>query len=375
LVHYLATDLTSTNGAQLIHNRVDLTAATPLLANLGNVNAAYQPWGGNSMAGGTSLNPNPEFDVNYQVKDPMVYQSDNWDFPTNKLAGLGWMGRIHRGTPWQTIYMKAAPTLNLDSWRRWSNDNALLTNGNVITVDAPMTHPIDDYTLFDLFTTAINENASRSRLNVNQTGLAAWSAILGGVDVLSNGPTGPIPMAIAPAGVYDPSNSPSPMAAIWQGINNTRGNTDSNFIMFPNQTFQHMGDVLATPQLTVASPFLNTNGLASSGAGGINDEMLERIPQQVMSLLTLNQNPRFVIYSFGQTLHPADHSLVIGGTFNGLCTNYQITAESATRAVVRVEGSMDPQYTNDVVHPHPDPQGRFYPPHLVVEQFNVLGPD
>jgi hypothetical protein len=90
-----------------------------------------------------------------------------------------------------------------------------------------------------------------------------------------------------------------------------------------------------------------------------------------MSLLTLNQSPRFVIYSFGQTLHPANNSLVTGGTFNGLCTNYQITAEIATRAVVRVDGSPDPRYTQA----NPDPQGRFYPPHIVVEQFNVLAPE
>jgi hypothetical protein len=62
---------------------------------------------------------------------------------------------------------------------------------------------------------------------------------------------------------------------------------------------------------------------------------------------------------------------VSGGTFNGLCTNYQITAESAVRAVVRVEGTPDPRFVNGRV----DSEGRTYPPHLVVEQFNVLGPD
>ncbi len=158
------------------------------------------------------------------------------------------------------------------------------------------------------------------------------------------------------------------------GINGARANINpTNGLVFLNHTFQRAGDVLATPQLTVASPFLNTVGMTNNnpGANGINDEIMERIPQQVMSLLTLNQTPRFVIYSFGQTLHPADHSLVVGGTFNGLCTNYQITAESATRAVVRVEGTPDSSFVNGKV----DPQGRSYPPHIVVEQFNVLGPD
>jgi hypothetical protein len=263
-----------------------------------------------------------------------------------------------------------------------------------------MSHPTADYGLFDLFSTAFNENASHGRLDVNQTNLAAWSAVLDGVNVLTNSVTGITgPALISPAGVYDPTQTniyayyptttniydpATAVARIWRGINDTRANTDTNNkLIFLNHTFQHAGDVLATPQLTIESPFLYTeglsgnknSGLASLKANGINDEVMERIPQQIMSLLTLNSTPRFVIYSFGQTLHPADHSLVIGGQFNGLCTNYQITAESATRAVVRVEGSPDPQYTNDVNHPNPDPQGRFYPPHIVVEQFNVLGPD
>ncbi len=269
-------------------------------------------------------------------------------------------------------------SLSADDWRNWCNDNVIITNGFNLMVDAPNTRPTDDYRLFDLFTSSLNPNASLGRLNVNQTNLAAWSAALSGVNVLSNGPSGAVSMAIPPAGVYDPAN-PTAVAAIVQGINAVRSGTNAfNNTIFLNHVFQHAGDVLSAPQLTVASPFLNTNGLGIGGltspfasAAGISDEMMERIPQQIMSLLTLNQEPRFVIYSFGQALHPADHSTVIGGTFNGLCTNYQITAESATRAVVRVEGTADPRFVNGKV----DSQGRSYPPHLVVEQYNVLGPD
>jgi len=378
LVHYLAPDITSTNGTLATHNGVSLDLATPATDNLTNVNYAYQPWGGRHLPpGGSPLQVNQAFDRNFQVKDPMVEQSDNWDFPTNKLANIGWLGRIHRGTPWQTVYLKSS-SISADIWRSWANDNVLLTNGNNIMVDAPLTHPTADYGLFDLFTAAVNENASSGRLNINQTNLAAWSAVLSGVGVLTNSAGGVVgPSLISPAGVYD-TNNPTPVAAIVQGINATRANTNSqkgSILVFPNGVFQHAGDVLATPQLSVASPFLNnvTNALNSINdtAGGISDEVMERIPQQIMSLLTLNQTPRFVIYSFGQTLHPADHSLVTGGAFNGLCTNYQITAESATRAVVRVEGTPDQSFTGGKV----DSQGRSYPPHIVVEQFNVLGPD
>jgi hypothetical protein len=270
-----------------------------------------------------------------------------------------------------------SPLMATNDWQNWAGDTTFITNGAALSQDSAFSVPVSDYQLFDLFTTAPNDNASRGRLDINQTNLAAWSALFTGVNVVTNSTTGITgPLAITPAGVYDPSNPAPFMAQIWEGINATRASTNR---VFPNASFQHLGDILATPQLSVSSPFLNTNatggvsgtGLASLGANGINDEIMERIPQQIMSLLTLNQNPRFVIYSFGQTLHPADHSLVIGGTFNGLCTNYQITAESATRAVVRVEGTSDPQFIDGKV----DSQGRTYPPHIVVEQFNVLGPD
>ena len=64
-----------------------------------------------------------------------------------------------------------------------------------------------------------------------------------------------------------------------------------------------------------------------------------------------------MVYSFGQSLKPAERSLVTaGGPFFRMCTNYQITAEAATRAVVRIDGA---------------PAN----PHAVVESFNVLPSD
>ena len=126
----------------------------------------------------------------------------------------------------------------------------------------------------------------------------------------------------------------------------------------------HLGDVLATPELTFASPFLlprlNRDILQEKGNSLVNDEIIERIPQQIMGLLALNDSPRFVIYAFGQTLHPAPNSVIrSAGPSFGLCTNYQVTAESAIRCVVRVDGIMP---KNQV-------------PRLVVEQYNVLPPD
>ena len=109
--------------------------------------------------------------------------------------------------------------------------------------------------------------------------------------------------------------------------------------------------------LSVNSPFMNLPAVpASLSAASVNDAVCERLPQQVLGLLNLDQSPHFLIYSYGQALKPANRSIVTSGPFFGLCTNYQVTAESATRTLVRVEGVPD--------HPH-----------VVVEKYNVLPPD
>ena len=120
------------------------------------------------------------------------------------------------------------------------------------------------------------------------------------------------------------------------GINFARSNNS------PRHVFSRLGDILAVPELTVASPFLNTNGTAFTQHplnGGLNDAAYERLPQQILGLLKADSVPRFVIYSFGQTLKPeSTRAIVKSGPFAGLCTNYQIVAEAATRTVVRFEG-------------------------------------
>ena len=79
---------------------------------------------------------------------------------------------------------------------------------------------------------------------------------------------------------------------------------------------------------------------------------------QTLSLLHVSSAPRYVIYSYGQTLKPAQGSIVTsGGQFFEMITNYQVVSETATRAVVRVEGANTPQ------------------PHIVLESFNILPPE
>ena len=71
--------------------------------NLGKLNQRYKPWGGNSIDG---CGHEPA-----AIKDPLVTSSDDWNFPTNKFPTVGWLGRVHRGTPWQTVYLKSSDVL------------------------------------------------------------------------------------------------------------------------------------------------------------------------------------------------------------------------------------------------------------------------
>jgi hypothetical protein len=363
LVHYTVGDLVDLS--ILESNRVNFTYQA--LDNLGRINNRYQPWGGPVNASDSAVAVDRTLDFQVAVKDPLVRRSDDWDFPTNKFPNVGWLGRVHRGTPWQTVYLKSPNILiqsprvaqNLALWQKWTGNPRMVanfgqiftnivpltspTNLNVtnLTYDALFTMPTNDWRILDLFSTALNDNSTRGQLSVNQTNLASWSAVLAGVTVLSNSANFAF---IEPAGLYDPAKPP-PLVRIVEGIVNSRTN-------FPDRTYHRLGDILATPELTVASPYLS----ASTNYAGLNDAVVERIPQQILGLLRGGEQPRFVIYSYGQALKPANNSIVASGPYLGLCTNYQVTAEVATRAVVRIEGAPAK-------------------PRAIIEDFSILPPD
>ncbi len=285
LVHYTKSDLAGTNGILANFNEVTVAHNVPLLSNLTNLNYAYQPWGGYHLPGGGTLNGNPPFDFNFQVKDPGVQQSDDWNFPTGEPLAFDWLGRVHRGTPWQTVFLKPS-NQSLALWSAWNNDNIVVTNGNTIYFDAALTYPNNDWPIAGLWAQWLNTNDLSTLLSINNTDPNAWAARLDGLTALTNSAPGELdPITIT-------SNSP-PAAFIAQAIQTARANTiPANGPVFPNQRFQQVGDVLATPQLSVASPFINTNALSTLSANGITDEALEAIPTQLLPLLRLD--------SFGQ---------------------------------------------------------------------------
>ena len=375
LVHYLASDIaqppantTTMPKPGLNHSSDSAQTFSPLTSlNLGRLNDRYTPWGGNptlTVEQRAQVDPNA---YNTAERDPMAVNSDSWDFPTNKLPTVGWLGRVHRGTPWQTVYLKSTDLTSVNggpaTWQTWTGD------GNQF--DAVNAAPVQDHLLFDLFTTAFNDNATRGQLSVNvaanlndpESGLAAWSALFSGVVVLTNNPFTGIVTAtnIQPAGVYDPAQPP-PVVRILQGINAARRNKKDGV----NGAFEHIGDILRAPQLTEQSPFINTSAKDVNGNPIFpNDEVMEWLPQQTMSLLRLG-TPRYVIYSWGQTLKPATGGIVTaGGNFFGMVTNYQVVSEFATRAVVHFNSTeTNILGTNSVINNR-----------AVIEQFNVLPPD
>ena len=342
-VHYTTRDITPfsrTNLAREINYIVPPFASVLPPMSFGLTNTTYRPWGGNPQS---TVQEGTEFAL--WLKDPGVRRSDDWDFPSAKFPNIGWLGRVHRGTPWQTIYMKST-MVNLTNWSQWAR--------------SAETHPTNDWKLFDLFSAWPNNNAARGLLSINQTNLAAWSAVLDGVIALSNNvsaATGPFTTPSSTALMIEPHsraslNGETNLFYIYHGIQQRRTAMTN---------FTRLGDILSVPELTTISPYLrlfngdtdrNFNSLTNLTTGrpllinsltyeqmhSLTDNIYERIPQQVLGLLTVEDSPRFVVYAWGQALRPADRSLVIApGQFYGMCTNYQISAEYALRAVVRVE--------------------------------------
>jgi len=318
------------------------------------LNQHYRPWKGRPGM----PDSDPPTATRLELKDPLIMNSDSWSFMTNRFPNVGWLGRVHRGTPWQTVFLKSA-NIDFNTWTNWVGNNWWLVNhdgAGSSNYDAAFSMPTNDYRILDLFTTAFNENASKGQMSVNQTNLAAWSAILSGLIVNTDGTTNGFTW-IEPACV-DQANGVNPprVQQIVDGINRARANPTN----YPYGQFTRRGDILSVPELTMASPYIPTN---SNPNQALPDWVYERIPQQIMSLLRGgDEPPRFVVYAFGQALKPAEHSLVTAsGPFFGLCTNYQVTAESVIRAVVRVDNAPTPRAPNNI-------------PRVYVESFNVLAP-
>ena len=269
LVHYTVSDLTDLRRT----NRFAFDAWAFTLPDLGRVNQRYEPWAGNPA--GPSSSPT-KYDMT--VKDPHVFRPDDWDFATNQALDVTWLGRVHRGTPWQTIYLKT-PAASLATWVQWTGNAQLVTNSNGVTWDAFFTQPTNDWRLASLLVSLLSTNDPRNLAPVNQAGLSGWCRLLDGMTVLTNDLPDDQVYRYGPpqlASVIMSSNSPqaSTIAAALVAARATQ----------PDHLFHGIGDILATPELSTASPWLNVSSV-SQLQWGINDEAYEAIPSQLLPLL------------------------------------------------------------------------------------------
>jgi hypothetical protein len=268
LVHYLASDIdepplnnTSTPQPGLHAYNFPVTNALTTL-NLGQLNDRYMPWGGNPLLAleGQELQFDPNA-YNLAERDPLVYSPDDWNFPAGQPLSSSWLGQVHRGTPWQTVYLKSSP-IDTATWAQWTGDMLTISNQYF---DASNSAPVQDWHLASLLASLFNTNNFTSLFRVNDPNPNDWQGLLNGLTALTNDNSEVNPVLIS-------SNSPQ-ASVIADAIQSERA-------LQPGQIFRDVGDVLATPQLAEQSPFIN-----GANTNTFTDAACEIIPSQLLSLL------------------------------------------------------------------------------------------
>jgi len=266
LVHYVVRDMRYDDGLDQVRRSIPPGATNfGTIENIGLKNKRYKPWPIDPGA----ITTDPEA-FNLAIKDPLVRSSDDWQFPTNGCLTLDQLGQIHRGTPWQTIYLKS-PDANLLTWQNWS--------GNRDVSDAQHTRPGRDWSLVSLIAALINTNHPNQLLSVNNPNTNAWLGVLDGLSVLTNSSSdGQLLLSSLPQ--LDPlvvSSNSSQAGNVVASIFATRASQ-------PDGVFRGLVDLLRTPALSAASPWLNQSSSIQIQRG-ISDEAYECIPAQLLSLV------------------------------------------------------------------------------------------
>ncbi len=294
LVHYQSSDLEVGNAgvwsgnnvlANGIWRQIDAPSITPFpvppLTEI--IKGRYQPWGKSAPLWFQSTAYNFDNPYNLTYKDPLVWGSDYWNFPTGKSWSLNWLGQVHRGTPWQTIYLKAHNILHelgvgvlpnqasgTNTWEAWT--------GDYNPQDAQQTCPVADRQLVSLLAAMLNTNDLHTQFSVNNPDPDAWAALFDGFTVLTNSANMPtlnvgivFPTELDPLTVS--SNSPQVLAM-----------ADDIQSFHAGQPFHQIADILAVPTLTEQSPFLNWSN-ANQLKYGISDAAYEAVPSQLLPLL------------------------------------------------------------------------------------------
>ena len=285
LVHYLASDLATplaglTNSVWRDDDPSHPTLPYPDLNSLFSqlpIPKHYQPWGSSGQLAGTPGVDNNAYNAAY--KDPLAWGSDDWNFPATNVLPLAALGRVHRGTPWQTLFLKstnilelvdvaqANPAVGQTTWQTWT--------GDADAANAALMSPVRDWRLAALLAAMFNPNDATQLTSVNHTN---WPALLNGITVLTNSTTTP-DFSVPPQldAMMMASNSPQASViaiALVQAKANRSG-----------QPFVSVGDILGATELSDLSPWLNRTDANSADDRvdwDISDAAYEMIPAQLL---------------------------------------------------------------------------------------------
>jgi hypothetical protein len=230
---------------------------------LGLGNTAYAPWGGHPLQNPDPFHPVDPNAYALAIKDPRLGNSNDWDFPQGEQPSVRWLGRVHRGTPWQTLYLKSA-VADAAQWACVSSD--------------PATHPTNDWAIARTLARLFNTNTPEQSVSINDPSPQAWMAVLGNVQAWTNllsdedVRTGSLPQ-------FDPIPIPpgSPQATVLLAA------LEQARLTRPHQRFASLAELLAVPELTLASPCLHIT--PAQELFGLTDAVLEAIPAQILGSL------------------------------------------------------------------------------------------
>ncbi len=258
-----------------------LSSNTP--SNIGHKNRRYHPWGKYP----SDLETDPDA-FNATIIDPLVRSSEDWNFPTNATLTIESLGRIHRGTPWQTLYLKSSDlglTNIVKNPAEWVGNYSYLPAaikwadwaGIAILSDGFYTRPVRDWSLVALIASMMNTNDPRQLISINDLNQTNWLMTFNGLSALTNTTTESQLLSGNPAQFQTlplSSNSPQVLLLV-QGIATVRANQSGT-------VFRNVGELLVTPTLSLSSPWLNQNSDFQIQRG-ITDEAYEKIPAQLLS--------------------------------------------------------------------------------------------
>ena len=145
-------------------------------------------------------------------------------------------------------------------------------------MDAANSAPARDWKLVSLLAVMLNTNDLRHQLSVNDPDPGAWAVQFDGVVALTN-----LGFLVV-SNTVEPQFSPTIISANSQEVSLIANAIQTTKAGLPNATFHGIGDILATPQLTLQSPFIQLTNLLQQRYG-INDQAYEAIPSQLLPRL------------------------------------------------------------------------------------------